>query len=82
MVGRITADWDTLSVQAMDTTRMYFSAAKQKLEDSELEYTAADVVALASVMARDYHTAALSVAAQKIADSINEFTEVVQYHAD
>jgi len=73
----ITADWDLLSLQSMDTTKMFFSKARHLLADSELDYTAADVVALASIMNADFRTAAMTVQAQTIADSIDNFTSSI-----
>jgi len=73
----ITADWDLLSLQSMDTTKMFFSTARNMLADSELDYTAADVVALASIMNADFRTAAMTVQAQTIAQSIDDFTSSI-----
>jgi len=73
----ITADWDLLSLQSMDTTKMFFSTARHLLADSELDYTAADVVALASIMNADFRTAAMTVQAQTIAQSIDDFTSSI-----
>ena len=73
----ITADWDLLSLQSMDTTKMFFSTARHLLGDSELDYTAADVVALASIMNADFRTAAMTVQAQTIANSIDNFTSSI-----
>lgn len=70
----ITAEWDLLSLQSMDTTKMFFSTARNLLDNSELDYTAADVVALAGIMNADFRTAAMTVQAQTIAQSIDDFT--------
>jgi hypothetical protein len=69
----ITADWDLLSLQSMDTAKMFFNRARRVLEESELTYTAADVVALAGHMVNDFKTAAMSVQAQTLAQSIDDF---------
>ena len=70
MTHEIKASWDTLMQQSKDTTWGYFSEAHKILEGSELKYTAADVVALAKVMAMDFHTASMGVAAQKISEAL------------
>lgn len=67
---KITADWPTLMDQAQATGEYYFKYALSTLRESGLTYNAADVVALAAVMAQDYHSAAINVAAQTIADVI------------
>jgi hypothetical protein len=70
MTHEITAGWDTLMKQSKDTAWDYFGEAHRILEGSELEYTAADVVALARVMADDFRTTSMGVSTQKLCESI------------
>ena len=70
MTHRIEASWDTLLKQSKDTATDYFWAAKSTLTDSEMEYTAADVIALAAIMAQDFHSTSMGVAAQKLCDTL------------
>lgn len=72
---KITADWTALMNQAQATGEYYFNRAFSTLRGSGLEYSAADVVALAGVMAQDFHSAAINVAAQAIADVIERGIE-------
>jgi ribonuclease D len=78
MTHRISASWEALLTQAVDTSRTYFSCAKRTLSESELDYTAADVIALAALMAEDFKTSAMSVAAQRMSESIEYLGEVIQ----
>lgn len=71
MKHEITAGWDTLMKQSKDTAWDYFGEAHKILEGSDLKYTAADVVALAKVMADDFRTTSIGVAAQKISEALN-----------
>jgi hypothetical protein len=70
MTHEIKASWDTLMQQSKDTTWGYFGEAHKILEGSDLKYTAADVVALAKVMATDFHTASMGVATQKLCEAL------------
>ena len=70
MSHEIKADWNTLMQQSKDTAGDYFATAHKMLEGSDLEYTAADVVALTRVMALDFHTTSMGVAAQKLCDAL------------
>jgi len=70
MNHEIKADWNTLMQQSKDTAGDYFATAHRMLEGSDLEYTAADVVALTRVMALDFHTTSMGVAAQKISEAL------------
>jgi hypothetical protein len=70
MTHEISANWDTLMQQSKDTTWGYFGEAHKILEGSDLKYTAADVVALAKVMATDFHTASIGVATQKFCEAL------------
>ena len=70
MTHEITASWNTLMQQSKDTAQDYFASAHRMLKGSELEFTAADVVALAKVMADDFHTASMGVASQKLCEAI------------
>ena len=66
----IKADWDTLFEQSKNSGGQYFASARQILDGSGLDYTAADVVALAQVMMYDFHTSSIGVAAQKINEAV------------
>jgi hypothetical protein len=77
MTHRISASWETLLTQAIDTSRTYFSYAKRTLSESGLDYTAADVIALAAIMAEDFKTSSIGVHSQTIADSIDNFTSSI-----
>lgn len=77
MTHRISASWETLLTQAVDTSRTYFSCAKRTLSESGLDYTAADVIALAAIMAEDFKTSSIGVHSQTIADSIDNFTSSI-----
>ena len=70
MNHEIKADWNTLMQQSKDTAGDYFATAHRMLEGSDLEYTAADVVALTRVMALDFHTTSMGVAAQKFCEAL------------
>ena len=77
MTHEITAGWDTLMKQSKDTAWDYFGEAHRILEGSDLEYTAADVVALAKVMAYDFRTTSIGVSAQKISGALNGVCEAI-----
>jgi hypothetical protein len=66
MTHNITATWDELLEQSKMTAGDYFSTAVNILKRSELEFTATDAIALAAIMAKDFHTTAMGVAAQNI----------------
>lgn len=68
---RVTASFDTLMNQAKLTGDDYFRAARRILTESELAFSASDVIALARVMAEDYHDSATLIASQNIADAID-----------
>ena len=70
MTHDIRADWDTLLRQAKLTGEDYFVSAHTTLKHSGLQYTASDVIALAKVMADDFHSASISVAGQKISEAL------------
>jgi hypothetical protein len=70
MTHEILADWDTLMRHSKYTAEDYFVSAHGTLKESGLQYTAADVIALAKVMADDFHTAGIGVAAQKISEAL------------
>ena len=77
MTHRISASWETLLTQAIDTSRTYFSCAKRTLSESGLNYTAADVIALAALMAEDFKTSSIGVHSQMLSDSIDNFTSSI-----
>jgi hypothetical protein len=66
----ITADLSTLFDQSKNTACNYFMVAKGILINSDIDYTAADVIALAKIMAYDLRTSYILIAAQKIAGVI------------
>jgi hypothetical protein len=69
MFHAITADWGTLLRQSQETASDYFKAALNTLERSGLEFKAADVVALAQVMATDFQSTCLVVGLNNLADT-------------
>lgn len=73
MINRVDASLDALLRQSKETGEDYFRAAERVLGKSELveEYTAADVIALAKVMADDFRNTTNLLAGQNIADAIN-----------
>jgi len=79
MTHEISASWDTLMKQAKDTGGDYFASAHRILEGSDLEYTAADVVALAKVMSDDFHTSSMGVATQKLCEAITSVGGEINY---
>jgi hypothetical protein len=70
----ISASWDTLLGQSKDTAFTFFSYAKGFLEAQQVKYSTADVIALAGVMAHDFHASSVGVGAQKIASSLEEIS--------
>jgi hypothetical protein len=72
MADDISASWSTLLDQAGDTADTFFRRARRILEESELKYTASDVVALAAVMADDFKTSSMGVAAQRIDSALRD----------
>lgn len=85
MKHEITADWETLILQADTTAIQYYKGAQMFLED-QLErqfiksYLTADIIALASIMAQDFHSSSVGIAAQKISEVLqvccNEITNL------
>ena len=61
MTHEITASWDVLYEQSKDNGKDYFWTALKTLKDSGLKFEAADVVALAQVMATDFLSTSLAV---------------------
>lgn len=68
MTHEITASWDDLYEQSKESGKDYFRTALKTLKDSELEFEAADVVALAQVMANDFLAATLAVGLNKLGE--------------
>ena len=68
MTHEITASWDVLYEQSKESGKDYFWTALKTLKDSELEFEAADVVALAQVMANDFLAATLAVGLNKLGE--------------
>lgn len=75
MTYRIEAGWDILLSQSKSTAQDYFWTAERTLRDSELKYTAADVIALAQVMADDFRSTSISIAAQKLCDTLLDIAD-------
>ena len=69
MTHEITADWTTLVRQSQMTAQDYFQASLTTLEKSMLEFKAADVVALAQVMATDFQSTCLVIGLNKLGES-------------
>jgi len=69
MNHEITADWTTLVRQSQMTAQDYFQAALTILEKSDLEFKAADVVALAQVMATDFQSTCLVIGLNKLGEN-------------
>lgn len=69
MNHEITADWTTLVRQSQMTAQDYFQASLTILEKSNLEFKAADVVALAQVMATDFQSTCLVIGLNKLGES-------------
>lgn len=67
----IGASWDQLAIQASGTATGYLNKALRDTEDlpKAVDRTAV-IVALIEASSRDFHSAALGVAAQKISGSI------------
>lgn len=78
MAHKISADWGELALQAKMTGGGYFDAAKRELSESGMIYTAAEVVALAGIMAAEFRTTSIGVAAQNIAESIDNLADAVR----
>jgi hypothetical protein len=49
-------DADSYMRQAVMTAHDYFIDARKILKDAEVEFTTSDIIALATVMAMDFHT--------------------------
>lgn len=49
-------DADGYMRQAVMTAHDYFIDARKILKDAEVEFTTADIIALAAIMAMDFHT--------------------------
>lgn len=60
------ASWDTLLRQASMTADTYLKEAKRSLDELGLDYTAQDVIALATVAAMDFNTMAQVKANQEL----------------
>ena len=69
MFHAITADWGTLLRQSQETANDYFYSALKTLEKSDLEFKAADVVALAQVMATDFQSTCLVIGLNNLAEN-------------
>lgn len=74
---RITANWDQLVDDAKRTTDNFFHRALHILRNAEVEYTTADVIALANSMGYEFRTTAIVVAAQNIEDALDRLTQTL-----
>ena len=72
MSETIEAGWETLYSQSKTTAEDYFFFARALLEKEDIKYSAADVIALAQVMAYDLRTTSILISAQKIESAIQE----------
>jgi hypothetical protein len=72
MSEHIQASWDTLYSQSKSTAEDYFFYARNLLDKEDIKYSAADVIALAQVMAYDLRTTSILISAQKIESAIQE----------
>ena len=72
MSETIEASWDTLYSHSKTTAEDYFFFARALLEKEDIKYSAADVIALAQVMAYDLRTTSILISAQKIESAIQE----------
>ncbi|NQW78770.1 MAG: hypothetical protein HQ449_05595 [Chitinophagaceae bacterium] len=76
MSENVEAGWETLYSQSKTTAEDYFFFARALLEKEDIKYSAADVIALAQVMAYDLRTTAILVSAQKIKAAIEHWAMV------
>ena len=65
MTYQITATLDTLARQAPHSAQDWARAAKETLDNMGVQYTAADICALAEVAAYDYRTSVLQIIGQR-----------------
>lgn len=93
MSGRVSADWMTLMGQADSTASGYFFRALQSIQASKSdEYEPSrrkatpeeitQAIALARVMAMDFHSSSLSVAADKISDGLEAVANAIESLAE
>jgi hypothetical protein len=66
MNHEITKSFDDLLRETHSTAITYFGYAERILTESERDFTTADIIALAAVMANDFHSASNLIAAQTI----------------
>ena len=78
----IRASWDELYDQSKSTAAGYLNAAVDKLEAMKLKYTAADAVALASIMQHDFHTVSMVVASQNIGTAVYALQDSIGHIED
>ena len=74
MASDITASWETLMDQAGYTAKRYLADAVEILGNSDMKYTTGDAIALAAIMASDFHAASVGVAAQNIRRGLESIT--------
>lgn len=72
MSHEISASWDTLFLQAKDSGEDYYVRARRILSSNDEPFTNADVIALAQVMAYEFRTSSIGVAAQKLTSALND----------
>jgi predicted nucleotide-binding protein len=78
----VTASFTELFQQSRSTAEEYFLYAKSVLVESGMKHTAADVIALAQIMAYDFRTSSMLIAAQKIAGVIETSVSEVAENID
>ncbi len=67
---RINLSWQQAFDQSKASTDEYLHTARKQLTEMALAYTAADVIALARIMAYEFRTAAIVLAAQNVCDEL------------
>lgn len=67
---RIEISWQQAFDQSKKSTYDYLHTARKQLTEMDLDYTAADVIALARIMAYEFRTAAIALAAQNMCDEV------------
>lgn len=76
--GDVGADFMELMNQASMTSHEYFQKAQECLENSGLNFTAADVVALASVSAHDYRSGILAGTLSGISNALSSIADKLE----
>ena len=74
----ISAGWDTLQRQSKEQAIDYLHTARNALDKTGMKYTATDVIALAAIMQRDWHTSNIGVGLQKLAESVERVGQAIE----